>query len=281
LAPAALSVLLTCILSTGAQAALPEWGACKPASLGAQRRYSDPGCTIRTGRRTPHAYEWVALPPQQRVQLRLMSIVGSARIQTVAGRTIQCQALGGESFARAEGPKGLATPLWELQECSSEGQECHSLGAAVIGEINDVYAWLEEPAEPAGPRPGWPGRLGWVTRATAPPAVGIEYTTRNRERLFDPISCRGAIGTVWVGGDPAHRSSLISTISPVDRMVGEFSETFGQSAPGVGEPVRFEHRPPAKLTAFLENHREPVAITATFHYSVEAPPGTLELRATR
>jgi hypothetical protein len=278
---ATLTALLAPILAPAAHAASPEWGTCKPVGASATHRYSDPGCTSATGARTPAAYEWVPLAAQRRIPLRATSLLGDVRFQTPAGRTIQCEALGGEDFARAEGPKGLATPLWELQQCGSEGQECHSVTAGVIGEINDVYSWLEEPSEPGRPRPGWTGRLGWVTKTTSPPVVGIEYTTRNRERLFDPVSCRAALGTVWIGGDPAHNSSFISTIAPIDQMTNDFSETFASSAPGVGEPGRLENHYPVRLSAFLESHWEPVAITGTFRYRVEDPPGPLELRATR
>lgn len=285
---ATLALLAVCLgcgpIAERAAAQLPEWGSCSAIGSGRGGRYVDPGCVTRAVRRAGKpqgGYEWAPLAAGQISQLRPMTAVGPVSFQTPAGREIECLGLGPESFGRAKGPSGAATPLWELEGCGSEGQECRSGLASSLGEIDDMYAWLEEPAEQGGPRPGWSGRLGFVSKTDDPPSVGIEFTVSNDERLFDPVSCNGPIGTVWIGGARTGGDSFIGTLTPMDKMSAEFTETYSQSAPGVQTPAKLEGHRARTIMAFLENHWEPVAITASFHLQVEAGRGELEIKAAR
>jgi hypothetical protein len=270
-------------LTAPAMAGLPEWGSCRATAGGTGGRFKDPGCVARAGRRAgapQGAYEWSGLAAGAQVRLTTMALEGTLKIQTAAGRLIECTLLGSESFARVRGPNATATPLWELGGCSSEGSGCQTGSSALtLGEINNLFAWQEEPAEPGRPVPGWAGRLGFVAKQTDPRKVGILYTVANHERLFAPVSCSGSIGTVWVGGDARSRNSFVSTIGPVDTMSGGFTEQLAQGGRGLQAPEGLEHHAPARLLAFLENHWEPVAITAMFHYGVEAGTAELEIKA--
>ena len=262
--------------------ALPEWGQCIAAEGQAAGRYGDPGCTTQRPKGTRHdpgGYVWTPLGDGRRLNLRLVSAAVTPRFETVAGAAIECGTLGGESFARAEGPSSAATPLWEMKQCHAGSQECHTGTAGMLGEINDFYAWLEEALEPGRPAPGWRGRLGWIDRASS--RVGIQYTTANRERLFDPISCAGPMGTVWIGGEPGRDSSIVAAVTPVDTMTPQVTETYAQSAPGVPQPSRLAHHRAATIGAFLENRWEPVALTASITYQVESSSGEIEIRAHR
>jgi hypothetical protein len=277
------ALVLGWVLTPPARAGLPEWGTCRATASGTGGRFKDAGCLARAGRRAgapQGAYEWSGLAVGAQVRLATMALEGSLRIQTAAGRLIECARLGSESFARVRGPNATATPLWEFGGCSSEGAGCQTGASAVdLGEINNMFAWQEEPAEPGRPAPRWAGRLGYVAKETDPRTVGILYTVANHERLFTPISCGGPIGTVWVGGGPKSRNSFVSTIGPVDTMTSGFTEELAQGPPGVQAPFGLEHHAPAGLLAFLENHWEPVAITAVFHYAVETVGGELEIKA--
>jgi hypothetical protein len=212
--------------------------------------------------------------------MSMMSPGGGVKIQTAAGVLIECTSLGSESFARVRGPNATATPLWEFGGCNSEGSGCQTVATALApGEINNLFAWQEEPLEPGGPVPGWAGRLGFVAKETEPRTVGIQYTVANDERLFPLISCGGPIGNVWVGGGPKSPDTFVSTIGPVDTMTGEFTETLAEGAPGVPAPTGLQHHAPVGLQAFVENHWEPVVITAVFHDALEAASGELEIKA--
>ena len=194
---------------------------------------------------------------------------------------LECETLGGESFARAEGPNGAATPLWEMEGCHAGAQECHTTFAGRPGQINNLYAWFEEPFEAGQSPPGWKGRLGWIEKSSDPPRVGMQYTAANRERLFGLILCGGPIGIVWIGGEPGRESSIVASIAPVDKMTSAITETFAQASPGVPEPARLEHRKAPVLGAFFEGRWEPVALTASFSYGVESSSGEIEIRARR
>jgi hypothetical protein len=278
-----LALALAGSVTARADAGLPEWGACRATAGGTGGRFKDAKCLAKAGRRdgVPQgAYEWSGLAAGAQVRLMPMTLEGSLRFQTPAGMLIECRSLAAESFARVRGPNGTATPLWELGSCSSEGSSCETGSAAIsLGEISNLFAWQEEPADAGGPVPAWVGRLGFVSKKTDPRTVGVLYTVANHERLFAPVSCDGLLGTVWIGGEARSRNSFVSTIGPVDTMSGEFTEVFAEEAPGVQAPGGLEHHAPARLLAFLENRWEPVAITAVFHYKVEAGSGQLEIKA--
>lgn len=266
-------------MAPAAAASPPQWGTCKRVTVAitaAARRFSDPGCTVRTNARAG-AYEWEALGAGRVVALAHPTLEGAVRFQTRAGRTIECSALGPESMAQPDGAKRALTPLWELQGCESGGVECHTTTSFALGEINNFYQWFEEPAEPLQSKPGWSGRLGWISRSGG--RVGIEYLANNHEPLFDPISCGGALGMLRIGGDGHKRTSIVATVTPVDVMTGEIEETYAEAEPGVPLPAGLQHRPHAGATAFLEGHWEPIAISAVFRYRVDSGPGTIEIRA--
>jgi hypothetical protein len=279
---ALLAVALFSSLSSAEAARLPQWGRCLPAAAGAGGHYSDPGCIVKAHGKAGDAirYEWSELPAGMRAQLMPMTATGPVTFQTSAGKKIECSVLGGESFARAEGPAAVATPLWELERCTSEAQECHSNQAALLGEVNNLYSWLEEPEERGEPSPGWAGRLGFISRGGDPPGVGIAYTVKNHERMFEPVSCKGPIGIVWIGGESRSRNSFTASIAPVDTMTTELTETLSQTSPGVQAPARLERHAPQGISAFLENHWEPVAVTASFHYEIEGGGHAIEIKAT-
>lgn len=270
-------------LTPPAKAGLPEWGTCRATVSGTGGGFQDPGCLAKAGQRAgvpQGGYEWNALALGAQAHLGTTVPEGSVRIQTAAGASIECSHLGSESFARVRGPNTTATPLWELEGCSSEGSSCQTGATAhAFGEINDLFAWQEEPLEPGGPIAGWAGRLGFVAKETEPRTVGILYTVANDERLFPLISCGGSIGNLWVGGGPRSPNSFVSTIGPVDTMTSEFTEVLAEGAPGIQAPGGLVHHAPAGLLAFVENSWEPVVISAVFHYAVEAGGSELEIKA--
>lgn len=284
---AAMSLLLAVSVAVPATAAhrLPEWGRCRATGTGSGGRYGDPGCVVRAGERDGRregAYEWFPLPSGFRLGLSPMTPIGPARFQTAAGKTVECSSPESSGTLRPEGPAAAGTPLWELKGCQSEGRECHSQMAAGLGEITDSYEAEEEPAEAGGPKPGWTGRLGFVTKSAPAPTVGILYTTDNRERLTPAVACAARVGTIWFGGYPQQPSSFIAVVTPIDTMSFQFTETYSESAPGVQSPDRLAGHAPRRLLALIENHWEPLAISATFSYEVEGDGGEgLEIKAVR
>jgi hypothetical protein len=167
--------------------------------------------------------------------------------------------------------------LWELEGCEAEGQECQTLGAPLLGEINDVFQWRERAPEPGAPRPGWRGELGLI--GTTPVTVGIQYAAENHERLFDRIICRGTIGFVSIGGDGPRKTSLISTLTPVNAMTEEVTETYAESERGVASPAKLEHHQPAVAMALVAGRWEQIAIVARFTYRTELGGDPVEIRA--
>lgn len=282
-----MTVLLMSGALTGAPAlaarTLPEWGRCRATETGSGGRYSDPGCVVRAReRRGLHegAYEWFPLLSGLRLGLSPMTLVGSARFQTADGKTVECSSPESSGTLRPEGPAAAGAPLWELKGCQSEGRECHSEMAAGLGEITDSYEVEEEPAEAGSPKPGWSGRLGFVTKSNLAPTVGILYTTNDYERLTPAVACTANVGTIWLGGYPRRPSSFIAVVTPLDTMSFQFTETYRESAPGVQSPDRLAGHAPRTLLALIENHWEPLAISATFSYEVEGDAGEgLEIKA--
>ena len=271
---------MSALAAAGASAKLPEWGKCQATGGGTGGKYSDAGCTVKAHKKKgvyTGGYEWTTLAGE--FQLRPMALAGTLVFETTAGKKIECTGLAGESHAELRGASGALTPLWELEGCQSEGQGCKSEMAFSEGEINNTYAWYGEPAEEGGPTPGWTGQLGFIAKGGPSPVVGMAYTVKNDERLFEPVVCHGAIGTVWIGGAPKGGDSFISAIAPVDQMSTEYTETYSSSAPGVQNPTKFAGGKRAMIEAFLENHWEPVAINGTFHYLTEESGQPIEIKA--
>jgi hypothetical protein len=260
--------------SAAARAETLEWGTCYETPHGSGGRYADAGCTEKAGRRQG-SYEWERR--ERKVHLSHLEATGAITVETAAGEKIRCASFGSESEEVGLGPKAMSTPLWELEGCESEGQPCESDFALDRGEINDDYAWDGE----GEPTPGWVGTLGFVAgEGTSSPVVGVKFEVRNHERLFEPITCDGAIGTVWIGGSKKGSDSFIATVGPVNEMTEEFTWTYSQSTPGVPDPASFEGKKPVFLEAFLKDHWEPVAMTATFHNTAPAE-GAGEIKATK
>jgi hypothetical protein len=221
-------------------------------------------------------FEWTSL--QERSALEPLRNEGPVVFETKAGKKIECTEASGRAFATNLLTRG--TPRWQFDGCRSEGLECHSNVAPILGEINNEYAYREAPSEPGQPVPGWIPHLGFIEKSTVSPIVGLSYKVKNLERLFEPIVCKGALGTVWLGGSKVGGNAFISHIAPLDEMSTTFTQTYAQSAPGVQSPTHFQFHSVEGLQAFLENHWEPVALTATFTFQVEegeAPP--LEIKA--
>jgi hypothetical protein len=260
-----------------AQAETLEWGTCYQTPHRSGGRYANSGCTDKAESKAGShlgRYEWERR--DGKVSLSHLEATGAITFETGAGETIQCASFGFESEEVGLGPRAMSTPLWELEGCESEGQPCQS-SFAFAGEINDLYAWYEE----GEPTPGWAGTLGFVSgKGTSSPVVGVEVEVKNDERLFEPIVCEGAIGTVWIGGSKKGSDSFISTMAPVNEMTDEFTWKYSESAPGVPDPTSFEGKKPVYLEAFLKGHWEPVAMTATFHNTGPAE-GAGEIKATK
>jgi hypothetical protein len=280
------AVVAACVLGTGfaslAAARLPEWGECQlePSSHG---KYQDAGCLTKAPRRHgvgTGGYEWAPLNKLvlsgPRETPEEMKLIGKITFETAAGKKIECPTATVNTKVQLTGPQAAITPQWEFRECSSEGQSCGNEHAPTIDEIDNRFAWREEaPTEenaageevPVGPAPGWKGHLGFVTGG-ATPTVGVDYTVLNDERLFEPTRCLGPIGTVWIGGGKHGNNGFIGTLAPVNQMTSTFTETYRESAPGIQEPTRLGPRR-SVLEAFIANHWEPIAITATFQYGFE------------
>jgi hypothetical protein len=262
-----------------ASATLPEVGRCLPTSSGIGGRYKDGGCTVKAGKRKEvftGGYEWTALVGEG--FLKPMTMIGSLAFETSAGKRIECTELGGRSHAELLGSRGAKTPLWRLHGCTSEGMECKSQEATEAGEIENEYAFFEAPSEEGVLPPGWEGKLGFIEDRGAPsPVVGLSYKIKNDERLFNPVVCRGALGTVWIGGDRKGGDSFIGKVEPVNQMTSELTETLSESSAGIQNPTKFEGKASDVLEAFVENHWEPVAIVATFKYEVEEGAENLKL----
>jgi hypothetical protein len=269
---------LCAIVPVAASAKLPEWGRCEATAKG---KYTDSGCTVKAAKRSG-GFEWIPLEEGKVVKGRPLEAEGTIVFETSHGKKIECT--GGmteESYVPILGKNAEhPTPLWEMEGCEAEGQECATPFAAPY-EINNAYQWGEIPNEEGAPAPGWTDRLGFISgKGGAEPVVGVAYTPNNEERLFQPIICQGEIGTVWIGGERKSGNSFISTIEPVDQMSHRFTETFTESSPGVQSPERLEgHGHRQVLEAFLENHWEPVAIVATLTYPLIRGQ-SLEIKAT-
>jgi hypothetical protein len=269
------AVILAClaVLAAGtSDAFVPHWGRCLAVPPGEVGHYSDAACTMRTSRHG--GYAWRPLRRGQHLGLTLSPLTSGVRFETASGARIECLAAGAEGEMQPFGPTGALTPLWELEGCEAEGQECHTQGAALLGEIDDIFQWLEKPVEVEAPKPGWTGKLGVLTGP--PSGVGVEYTARNNERLLDPIDCRGSIGALRIGG--GKKTSLIATLTPVNTMTSEITETYAESRPGIPYPANLERHDPAVAMAFVGSRWEQIAISGRLVYQMEPGGGQIEVR---
>jgi hypothetical protein len=272
---AGLGLLAACALgamgASAAQAETLEWGKCAAVPGGTGGKYSDAGCTERAEHKGG-GYEWARLEGE--IELKHMVPIGDVSFETADGDSIQCSKVGTESSTFPLNKKTLTTPLWLFKDCEeTEEEETCTSNNGFSGEINNKYEFYNKT---------WTGKLGFVSGAgTSSPVVGVEYKMLNHERLFEPVKCEGALGTVWIGGSHHGGNAFISTIEPVNKMTNQFTQVYGESAPGVSSVTSFEGKNPVRLEAFLGQHWEPVAMTAAFHDQVQLGEAELEIKATR
>lgn len=266
-------------VAPAAWAKLPEFGKCTATESGTGGKYTDAACTVHAHSKhgVPQGgFEWHPLTGE--VDEHPLSIEGALSFDTASGARIECKSAKSHDVAELVAPESTHTPLWALEECTAEGQECHSSVSVNEFEITNEDAWFEEPGEPGQPAPGWAGTLGFVKRAPAP-EVGIAYLVKNHERAYPPISCMGPVETVWIGGDPKGTNTFISTVTPLDQMTTSFTERLSESAPGIQSPTKLLDKGKAGLQAFRANHWEPVALTGVWHDAVEGGEEELEIKA--
>lgn len=253
--------------ATSASAKLPEIGRCEATESGSGGRYTDANCVekakLHKGTYTGK-YEWHPLSNQLNVEgIELEG--GPMTFETASGVRVECPVADQFDETTFTGPKSTHTPYWTFFEChpGESSEECHSALFIEPGEITNNYAWHEEAEEEGEPVPGWVGELGYVSRGSEP-TVGMQYTVKNDERLFPPISCLGGIETLWIGGGQRGGDAFISTYAPLDTMTRSLTETFSESAPGIAAPTKLSGHKAVYLQAFRENHWERVAISGTW-----------------
>jgi hypothetical protein len=129
------------------------------------------------------------------------------------------------------------------------------------------------------PAPGWVGKLGFISgRGSESPLVGVQYTVKNNEKepFGEPVVCEGGPGTVRIRARKGKTSS-ISTIGPVNTITDEFTQIYGESAPGVPSASSLEGKKPEHFEMFVRQHWEPAAMVATLHLH----PESTEIKATK
>ena len=274
---AALCLTVFAMLTLGAggvaDAFSPEWGTCSPTGSGGH--YVDAGCTQKAHKRRGEytgGYEWKRLEGFDQSEEGALEMSGVFKLETAAGKSIECGRLRHSSVTELIGPNRAGTPRWQFAECSSEGSEC----ATQFEEEGEIDTIFEREAEEEGK--GWKPQLHIVSGGNTPnPVVGMSYTPVERERLFTPIVCEGPTGTVWIGGAQRGPNAVVSVIEPVNEMSSAYAETFSQSSPGHQSPERYADGHKTGLEAFINNHWEAVSMTADLSYTLEAP---VELKAT-
>jgi hypothetical protein len=275
-----LALLIAVVVGVpAASAKLPEFGRCVATESGTGGHYTDAACVERA--HVKHgvlqgSHEWQ--PLEEHFNERPIELEGPMVFETASGAKLECATSFPNNVGTLTGPRQTITPLWILENCTSEGQECHSAVSINEGEISNENSWLELPGEEGQPDPGWEGSLGFVSK-TGTPVVGIEYAVKNHERAYPPISCRGALETIWIGGDPKGSNSFASTIGPVDEMTTSFTETLSESAPGIVSPAKISGHHKVSFEAFLDNKWEPVAMVGSWHEALEEGELPLEIKA--
>ena len=207
-----------------------------------------------------------------------MTNEGNVVFETPAGVKIECTATNKNhaSFSLVLGREVELTPLWALNNCSSNGEPCTAFDN-YAGEISNHQAWEEEEGG------GWTEKLGFVSGKGGPaPEVGVQYSTRQKEELlFNQIDCKSVLTEDVEIGASKGKATWTSTISPVNTMTDEFTQVYSSSAPGVQAVQGFEGKKPAQLEMFVHGHWEPVAMTATFHMFDERGQEAVEIKATK
>jgi hypothetical protein len=261
---------LGAIMAAGASAKLPEFGKCQ--SVGTGGKYTDAGCTVKAHPQQG-AYEWEPASATNAFSGEEMALANGFTFETASGEKIECQGFRRDSYIPFV-LNGAKTPLWELKGCISEEQECSTLSIGSDPEIiSNALDWLEEGRN-------WTGRLGFVER---PNVVGLSFKANNTEasepeHFFTAIACEGSIGTVLIGGERKGSNAIIGTLGPINAMTNEYQLTYSESEskPGVASPLRFAHKKPVQLRAFVHNHWENIALSAEIEIETEAS----EIKAT-
>jgi hypothetical protein len=120
--------------------------------------------------------------------------------------------------------------------------------------------------------PSWNGAMTFIERRkTSSPAVGMVYTTQEKEQPFlQQLVCEDSedIHAVKVGGHK-RGEELVMPIEPVNEMSPSFTARFSQSG-GVGQPASLEGKAVKPVEALVNAERwETVGFETTMLFPTE------------
>jgi hypothetical protein len=275
---------LGALTAAGASAKLPEFGGCE-AAPNHEGKYADAGC-IEPGKKVygkyAGGYEWNTEtqfePPYGLEGYNFdHGPIGPTTFETTSGKTITCT--GGElGQLQILNSKDVRKILTIFEGCESEGQGCASKFEEA-GRITDEVKWASGE--------GFKGELVYVSgKNTTTPTVGLTLTSANAGEPLFTVVCKGAIGTVEIGGaggkktEKSKGNTAISLISPVDEMATEYTQTLAQAG-GVQEPGAAEKGKPLSLQMFSGNDGKWVqlGLASTFQLFSEGGLGPVEIKA--
>jgi len=228
---------MSAVATATASAALPEWGKCVKfvnqhgKGVG---KYTDAGCTAlaepaKTGNFEFQNFKSIAAP-------EFTSHGGGATLELLGGG-IKTTCGAEEATGSLSGAKGVTGVEVIFKGCESNfgNLVCQNslippLGSEPEGQIRTRRL---------------KGSLGYISKEGAPPVVGLNLEPEQKKGLFAEFIC-GGILVVRVGqhqtlGQPAGpgNDSIISPITPVDKMSVANTQTYSQEA-GVQLPTHFE-----------------------------------------
>jgi len=301
---------LGALTAAGASAKLPELGECKAVEGGVGGRYLDAACTEKAARKQKvfqGGYEWSSLVTT--VANRRRGVTGHITFELADGEKIECASVRSNDHYEFSATGLAKTPTLDLGECTNEGKQCSTASIGSQEEtIQNTLARFEEEGR------GWEGQFGLIEGKGGPsPVAGLQIAAYNHgwegevegepfvippgtpESVYTPVVCgdpeietqeeqEKGIGTVLLGGDTerkyAKHNAWIGQIGPVNQMTESLTITYGESAPGIQAPQKFEHGRTAQLQAFHRNRWEPVAVTGELNIAIE-PERYVELKASK
>ncbi len=261
---------IAAVTATSASAKTPEWGKCVAKAGG---KYVDGGCQTKG---KGGSFEWEKGSKLPNVAFTGHSVGGGGVLTTglgvCSGGTYKkmrvprkkCEEGGGEPF----------NPSGKLKvECETETNTGETVGKNKVANVAVTFTGCKAlgsfpctgPGAAEGEVKTYPlkGELGYINKAAK--EVGLRLTPAKAKGHFAEFECPAINDKIVVGVgnskegafyEPESKGgndAIISPITPVNTMTGEFTQVYTQNEAGANQPENFEGKPRSDLEDYLES----------------------------
>ena len=255
------AVFAVAAIAATSASALPEWGKCEAKAGG---KYSDANCTKKASKKSPGEFEWKKATEftENERGFRGNEVIPHKGLLTTT--FIKCS--GGKQEPGSCASHGEEEVTFPIEvECQREFHTGKVKGTKEVANVLVAFASCvvfgsipcsNTPIEGEIDTNPLKGSLGYINKPNK--EVGVLLTPETKHGSFAQFSCGGIITTVVGQGSKTQGTAyketsgeenkggndgIISPITPVNKMTGDFTQTYTINAEDENIPSKFEGKP--------------------------------------